>query len=154
MLIDGDGRGEAGDRFHSGPAGFLQELSGIRGEGGQVAALGFPEDHIEHQRRLPGTGDPGDDNQLVFGNIQGYRTEIVLRGIPYRYLIMPLHPMDLSAKIGKKSKKKTVIADSLFSEDIMAGIRKSSVFPPLAEICVRLTIYEYRMVRALRSRFS
>jgi len=82
---------------------FLQELSGIRGEGGQVSALGFPEDHIEHQRRLPGTGDPGDDNQLVFGNIQRYPTEIVLRGIPYRYLIMPLHPMDLPAKIGKSS---------------------------------------------------
>jgi len=48
----------------------IQELPGVRRKGLDVAPLAFGIHGIEHQRRFPGTADPGDNDQLVEGQVQ------------------------------------------------------------------------------------
>ncbi len=70
LLLDGDGRGQPFDRLHIRLVHLLQELAGIGGKRLHVAALPLGIDGVEGQGRLAGTGNTGDDHQLIAGNFQ------------------------------------------------------------------------------------
>jgi hypothetical protein len=57
-----------------------QELSGIRGQGLDVAALAFGVQRIERKRRLSRTGQTRDDDELIARNRQVEILQIVGSG--------------------------------------------------------------------------
>ena len=78
LLVDGDGRREAFDEVDVGLVHLAQELPGVGGQRLDVAALALGEDGVEGQRRLPGTGEPGEDDHGVAGQVQVHVAQVVL----------------------------------------------------------------------------
>src|SRR5690606_17175882 len=56
--------------------------TGIRRQRFHVATLTLGIDRVERERRLTGSGDPGEDDQLVPGQLQREVLEVVLTGAP------------------------------------------------------------------------
>ncbi|WP_152609718.1 hypothetical protein [Geobacter anodireducens] len=80
-LVDGDGRRNPVDPVHGRAVHPLQELTGIGGKGLHVAALPLGVDRIEGERRLPRTGNAGDDNQLAQGKVEIEILQVILAGV-------------------------------------------------------------------------
>ena len=80
LLVDGDGRGQTLDEVHVGLVHLAQELAGVGRERLDIAALALGVDGVEGQGRFPRTRQPGEDDQLVPGQIEGDVLEIVLAG--------------------------------------------------------------------------
>ena len=80
LLLDGDGRPDVLDAVHVGAVQPLEEHPGIGGERLDVAPLPLREQGVEGQRRLPGTGDPGDHRDPVVGDGDRHVLEVVLAG--------------------------------------------------------------------------
>ena len=57
-----------------------EELAGVGRERLHVAPLPFGEDGVERQARLAGTGETGDDHQLLAGDVQVNAAEVVFTG--------------------------------------------------------------------------
>ncbi|MOA05679.1 hypothetical protein D3C78_1252890 [compost metagenome] len=70
LLFDGDRRRQAFDGVDVRLFHHRQELPGIRRQRLDIAALAFGVQGIEGQRRLAGTGQAGDNDQLVPGQGQ------------------------------------------------------------------------------------
>lgn len=71
LLINGDSRGEALNVLHIGLLQAAEELAGIGRERFDIAALALSKNGMEGQRRLAGTRQAGDDNELVARDIDG-----------------------------------------------------------------------------------
>src|SRR5690606_22859745 len=80
FLVDGDGRRQALDVFDIRLVHLAEELARIGRERLHVAALPFGEDGVESQRRLARAGQPGDDHELVAGDLYRDVLEIVFIG--------------------------------------------------------------------------
>src|SRR5207244_9529992 len=59
-----------------------QELAGVGGQGLDVAALSLRVDGVEGQRGLARARDPGEDDELVPGELERDVAEVVLPGPP------------------------------------------------------------------------
>jgi hypothetical protein len=57
---------------------LAEELPGVRRERLDVAALALGEDGVERQARLARTGEPGEDDQGVPGQVETDVTQVVL----------------------------------------------------------------------------
>ena len=68
LLVDGDGGAEALDVVDVGLLHAAEELSGVGGEGLDVAALALGVDGVEGEGALARPGEAGDNHQLVTGN--------------------------------------------------------------------------------------
>jgi hypothetical protein len=80
LLVDGDGRGQALDEVDVGFVHLPEELAGVGREGLHVAALALGVDGVEGQRRLARSGEAGEDDQPVPGQVDGDIAQIVLAG--------------------------------------------------------------------------
>ena len=70
FLVDGDGRGQAGDLVDIGLFHLAQKLAGIAGKAFHIAALAVGIDRVKRQARLAGAGQAGHDDQLISGQLQ------------------------------------------------------------------------------------
>ena len=70
LLLDGDGRRDALDEVGVGLVHPLEELAGVGGEGFDVAALAFGVERVEGQGGFARAADPGDDDELVEGDVE------------------------------------------------------------------------------------
>ena len=70
LLLDGDGRGNAFDEVGVGLVHPFEELAGVGGERFDVAALAFGVERVEGQGGLARAADPGDDDELVEGDVE------------------------------------------------------------------------------------
>ncbi len=77
-LLDGDGRRQPLDGFHLRLVHLADELPGVRGKRFHISALALGIDRIESQGGFPGTADPGDDDQLVAGDVEADVFKVVL----------------------------------------------------------------------------
>ena len=77
-LLDGDRGGQSLDHIHIGLLHDAEELPGVGGEGLDVAALPLRVDGVEGERRLPGPGQPGDDDEPVARQFDVDVAEVVL----------------------------------------------------------------------------
>ncbi len=77
-LVDGDRRRHAIDAFDLRLVHAIEKLARVRGEGFHIAALSLRIQGVEHQRGLAGTGNPGDDQQLVQRQVDVDVLEVVL----------------------------------------------------------------------------
>ncbi len=80
LLVDRDGRRQALDEVDVGLVHLAQELPGVRRQGLHVAALALGVDGVERQRRLARPRQPGEDDELVSGQIDRDVTQVVLSG--------------------------------------------------------------------------
>src|SRR5207302_7083570 len=78
LLLDGDGGRQAVDLVEVRLLHHLQELPGIGREAFHIAALALRIDGVEGERRLAGTGEPGEDHELVPRDFDIDVLEIVL----------------------------------------------------------------------------
>ena len=78
LLVDGDGGTEALDEVDVGLVHLTEELPGVRRQRLDVAALPLGEDGVERQARLARTGQPGEDDQGVPGQVETDVTQVVL----------------------------------------------------------------------------
>ena len=65
LLVDGDGGREALDVVHVGLVHAAEELAGVGGKGLDITALALGVDGVEGQAALAGTGDAGDNDELI-----------------------------------------------------------------------------------------
>ncbi|SIK38291.1 Uncharacterised protein [Mycobacteroides abscessus subsp. abscessus] len=65
LLVDRHGRGQALDEVDVGLVHLAEEHPGVRGQGLDVAALPLGEDRVEGERRLPRSGESGEDDHGV-----------------------------------------------------------------------------------------
>ncbi len=77
-LIDGDGRGNSGDRIDLRLVHPIQELPGVGREGFDVTALTFRIQRVEHERRFSGTRNPRYDDEFVQRNVETEVLQVVL----------------------------------------------------------------------------
>ena len=70
LLLDGDGRRDPFDEVGVGLVHPLEELSGVRGKGLDVAALALGVEGVEGERGLARTADAGDDDELVERHVE------------------------------------------------------------------------------------
>ena len=77
FLVDGDGGGETLDLVDVGLFKLAEELAGVGGEGLDVAALAFGVEGVEREAGFAGTGDAGDDDELVARDLKVDVLEIV-----------------------------------------------------------------------------
>ena len=63
LLLDADGRRQAGEVIDVGLADVAQELAGVAGQRFDVAALAFGVEGIEGERALAGAADAGEDDR-------------------------------------------------------------------------------------------
>ncbi len=82
LLVDGDGRGQPLDEVDVGLVHLPQELAGVGRERLDVAALALGVDGVEGQGGLARPRQPGEDHQLVAGQVEGDVLEVVLPGPP------------------------------------------------------------------------
>ena len=80
LLVDGDGRREAFDEVHVGLVHLAQELTGVGGQGLDVATLPFGEDRVEGEGGLTGSRQTGEDDHGVAGQLQVHVLEVVFAG--------------------------------------------------------------------------
>ncbi len=77
-LLDGNGRADVLDGVDLGLVEQVEELPGVGGEGLDVAALALGVKRVEHQRRLAGAAQPGDDDVFAQRQIEVEALEVVL----------------------------------------------------------------------------
>ena len=77
LLIDRNGGAQALDRVDVGPVDLAEELARVRAERLDVAALPLGEDRVERERRLPRSGQAGEDDHLVARHLQIDVSEVV-----------------------------------------------------------------------------
>ena len=77
-LFDGDGWREPLDRLHLGLVHLPDELPRVGGERLYVAPLPLGVDRVEGERRLPRTGDAGDDHEPVARDVDADVLEVML----------------------------------------------------------------------------
>ena len=77
FLLDGNGRGDAGDFIDVRLFDALQELPRVGGERFDVSPLAFGVDGVESQAGFAGAGDAGDHGDGVVGNVEADVFEIV-----------------------------------------------------------------------------
>ena len=82
LLVDRDRRREAFDRVDVGLLHQAQELTGVGGEGLDVAALPLGVDRVEGKARLARAGEAGDDDQRVTRAARGRSRAGCARGPP------------------------------------------------------------------------
>ena len=80
FLINGDGGTEALNGVHIGLIHLTQELAGVGTEGLHVAPLALGENRVKGQGGLAGPRHPGEDNQLITGNLQVQVLQVMLPG--------------------------------------------------------------------------
>jgi hypothetical protein len=80
LLLDRDRRRQPLDGVHLRLLHLLQELPRVGGERLDVAPLALRIDGVERQGGLAGPGQPGDDHELVPGDLDVDVLEIVLAG--------------------------------------------------------------------------
>jgi hypothetical protein len=78
LLVDRDGRGQSVDEVHVGLVHLAEELPRVRGERLDVPALSLGEDRVEGQAGLAGTGQPGEHDHGVAGQVDRHVLEVVL----------------------------------------------------------------------------
>src|SRR5688572_4799005 len=78
LLVDGYRRGKALDEVDVRLLHLTEELPRVGGERFDVAALALRIDRVESERRLPRSGQTGDDHHLVAGNANVDVLEVVL----------------------------------------------------------------------------
>ncbi len=78
LLVDRDRRRQALDEVDVGLVHLPQELAGVGAQRLDVAPLPLGVDRVEGQRRLAGTGQAGEDDQPVAGQLDGDVLEVVL----------------------------------------------------------------------------
>ncbi len=87
LLVDRDRRGQPVDEVDVGLVHLTEELAGIGGERLDIATLAFCVDGVEGERGLAGTGEPGEDDQLVARKFEREVLEVVLTGTPDEYRV-------------------------------------------------------------------
>ena len=80
LLVDGDGRRQALDEVDVGLVHLAEELAGVGRQRLDVAALALGVDGVEGERGLARAREPGEDDQLVPGQVEGDVTQVVLAG--------------------------------------------------------------------------
>ena len=80
FLGDRNGGRQAGDLVDVRLFELAHELAGVRGEGGDIAALALGVEGIEGHRRLARAGDAGKADELVFGEFEMDVLEVVDAG--------------------------------------------------------------------------
>ncbi len=78
LLLDRDGRREAGDHVHVRLVHPVEELAGVGAQRLDVAPLALGVDRVEHQRGLPRPRRPRNDDQLLLGDCDVDVLEVVL----------------------------------------------------------------------------
>jgi hypothetical protein len=78
LLVDRDRRGQPVDEVHVGLVHLPEELPRVRGEGLDVPALSLGEDRVEGQAGLAGTGQAGEHDHGVAGQVDGDVLQVVL----------------------------------------------------------------------------
>ncbi len=79
-LVDRDGRGKSFDGFYAGSFETPHELPGIGRERAEVATFRFPEKDVVNQGGFSGSRNAGDYDQLVAGEGERDRAEVMLGG--------------------------------------------------------------------------
>ena len=69
FLVDGNGGGQTLNGVHVGLIHLTDEHPGIGGQGFHESSVTFGVDGIEGEGGFPGSGQPGDDDQLISGDI-------------------------------------------------------------------------------------
>jgi hypothetical protein len=82
LLVDRDRRRQPLDEVDVGLVHLAQELAGIGRQGFDIPALALGVDGVERQRGLARPRQPGEDDQLVPGQLQREVLEVVLTGTP------------------------------------------------------------------------
>jgi hypothetical protein len=80
LLLDGDRGGETADGVVDRLVHLPEELPRVGGEALDVATLPFRVEGVEGEGGLPGAGDPGEDHELLLGDLDGDVLEVVLAG--------------------------------------------------------------------------
>ena len=80
FLVDGNRGRKAFDQIDIGLLHHAQELPGIGGQRLHVPPLSFRVDGVEGERRLSRTRKPGDDDELVLGDVDVHVLEVVGAG--------------------------------------------------------------------------
>jgi len=83
LLVDGDRRRQALDEVDVGLVHLAEELPGVRRQRLDVPALALGEDGVERQAGLARSGQPGEDDQRVAGQVQADVAQVVLAGAPH-----------------------------------------------------------------------
>ena len=78
LLVDRDGRREALDEVDVRFVHLTQELPGVGRQRLDIAPLALSVDGVEGQRGLPGSGDAGEDDQPVSGQVEVEVAQVVL----------------------------------------------------------------------------
>ena len=76
-MLDGDGRGDAGNFVDIGFFDALEELPGVGGERFDIAALAFGVDGVEGEAGFSRSGDAGNHSYGVVGDLEADIFEIV-----------------------------------------------------------------------------
>ena len=79
-LLDGHGGRQALEAVDFGFLQLLRELAGVGGHGVEETALAFGEKDVEREGGFTGTGQAGDDDELVARDIDGDVLEVVVAG--------------------------------------------------------------------------
>ena len=80
LLVDRHRRGQPVDEVDVGLVHLAEELPGVRGQRLHVPALALGEDRVEGQAGLARTGQPGEHDEGVPGQVERDVLEIVLAG--------------------------------------------------------------------------
>ena len=76
-LFDGDSGWDSGEAVDVGAGKLLDELAGVGGHRLHKAALAFGENDVEGEGRFSGSGNAGDDGDLLVGDGDGDVFEVV-----------------------------------------------------------------------------
>jgi hypothetical protein len=82
LLVDGDRRRQALDEVDVRFVHLAQELAGVRRQRLDVTALALGVDGVERQGRLARARQPGEDDQLLPGQLDADVAQVVLTGTP------------------------------------------------------------------------
>ena len=82
LLVDRDGRRQPLDEVDVGLVHLPEELAGVGRQRLDVAALALGVDRVEGQRRLARARQPGEDDELVAGQLDADVLQVVLAGAP------------------------------------------------------------------------
>src|SRR5262249_11046651 len=80
LLLDADGRRQAGEVIDVGLLELAEELPGVAGEGRDVAGLPLRVERVERQGRLARAAHAGEDDELVARQVEVDVAEVVLAG--------------------------------------------------------------------------
>jgi hypothetical protein len=92
LLLDRDGGREPLDRVHVRLFHQAEELTGVGRQRFDVAPLSLGVDRVEGERRLPRSGEAGDDGEPVSGDGDGDVLEVVLAGAAHHQVILSHSP--------------------------------------------------------------